>query len=96
MSPDFTKPTPLSRAFVMSVPESSGVYSLLDDRGAVLFIGVAASGRLRQRIHSHLDRRDIPEAAAFCFKPVAAESDAEREQEDLILQYMPRYNSQAR
>jgi excinuclease UvrABC nuclease subunit len=75
------------------VPESAGTYQLFDKNGAVLFVGSAGEGRLRQTLMSHLERRDVPEVSTFTYKLHYSESAANRERDDLIATHMPRYNS---
>jgi len=93
MSTDFTRPTPFSRTFVQSVPESAGTYQLFDRTGAVLFVGSAAEGRLRQKLMAHVERQDVPDVSTFTYKLHYSESAANRDRDDLVAMLMPRYNS---
>ncbi len=81
------------------LPDSPGIYKMLDDRGVVIYVGKAKS--LKKRVRSYfqgVDRHDIKtrhlvgNISAIETIVVRSESDALILEAQLIKEYKPRYN----
>ncbi len=85
-------------AYVRTLPDSPGVYRMLDDKGNVLYVGKAKS--LKKRVGNyaksggHNDRitRMIAETAEMLFVTTASEIEALLLESNLIKRLKPRYN----
>jgi excinuclease ABC subunit C len=90
------------RRFLTTLPNSPGVYRMIDAKGEVLYVGKARSLKARvgsyARGHGHSTRitRMIAETAAMEFVTTATEIEALLLEVNLIKQLKPRYNVQLR
>src|SRR3712207_73378 len=90
------------RRFWATLPNSPGVYRMIDPKGDVLYVGKARSLKARvgsyARGHGHSNRiaRMIAETAAMEFVTTATEIEALLLEVNLIKQLKPRYNVQLR
>src|ERR687893_789711 len=90
------------RRFWATLPNSPGVYRMIDQKGDVLYVGKARSLKARvgsyARGHGHSNRiaRMIAETAAMEFVTTATEIEALLLEVNLIKQLKPRYNVQLR
>jgi excinuclease ABC subunit C len=90
------------RRFLATLPNSPGVYRMIDAKGEVLYVGKARSLKARvgsyARGHGHSTRiaRMIAETAAMEFVTTATEIEALLLEVNLIKQLKPRYNVQLR
>ncbi|MGD0191820.1 MAG: excinuclease ABC subunit UvrC [Rhizomicrobium sp.] len=86
------------RAYLKTLPDSPGVYRMIDAKGNVLYVGKAKS--LRKRVSSYvktgglIDRiaRVVAETAEMIFVTTASESEALLLESNLIKRLKPRYN----
>jgi excinuclease ABC subunit C len=86
------------QAYLKALPDSPGVYRMVDARGEVLYVGKAKS--LRKRVASyaksggHNERisRMIAETAEMIFLTTASETEALLLESNLIKRLKPRYN----
>ncbi|MBD3676815.1 MAG: excinuclease ABC subunit UvrC [Rhodobacteraceae bacterium] len=86
------------RAYLKTLDNSSGVYRMLDETGAVLYVGKARS--LKKRVasyakptgHSARIARMISETASMMFLTTGTETEALLLEQNLIKQLKPRYN----
>jgi excinuclease ABC subunit C len=86
------------RAYLKTLPDSPGVYRMLDAKGNVLYVGKAKS--LKKRVSSYvktgglIDRiaRVVAETAEMLFVTTASESEALLLESNLIKRLKPRYN----
>jgi excinuclease ABC subunit C len=85
-------------AYVKSLPDASGVYRMLDAKGAVLYVGKAKSLKKRVAAYAksggHTERiaRMISETADMLFVTTASEVEALLLESNLIKRLKPRYN----
>jgi excinuclease ABC subunit C len=85
-------------AYVKSLPDASGVYRMLDAKGAVLYVGKAKSLKKRVAAYAksggHTERiaRMIFETADMLFVTTASEVEALLLESNLIKRLKPRYN----
>jgi len=85
-------------ACAKSLPDASGVYRMLDAKGAVLYVGKAKSLKKRVAAYAksggHTDRiaRMISETADMLFVTTASEVEALLLESNLIKRLKPRYN----
>jgi excinuclease ABC subunit C len=90
------------RRFWAALPNSPGVYRMIDTKGDVLYVGKARSLKARvgsyTRGHGHSNRiaRMVAETAAMEFVTTATEIEALLLEVNLIKQLKPRYNVQLR
>ncbi|MFA5581424.1 MAG: excinuclease ABC subunit UvrC [Paracoccaceae bacterium] len=103
---DATEPIPKSplrghariAAYLRTLDNSPGVYRMLDEKGAVLYVGKARA--LRKRVgnyanpagHSGRIARMISETASMMFLTTRTEAEALLLEQNLIKQLKPRYN----
>jgi excinuclease ABC subunit C len=86
------------RTYLKGLPDSPGVYRMLDGRGEVLYVGKARSLRKRvsayARPHGHAPRiaRMVAATAAMMFLTTETETEALLLEQNLIKQLRPRYN----
>jgi excinuclease ABC subunit C len=86
------------QAYLKTLPDSPGVYRMLDSKGNVLYVGKAKS--LRKRVASYVkpgglvDRiaRVVAETAEMLFVTTASETEALLLESNLIKRLKPRYN----
>jgi len=86
------------QSYLRTLDNSPGVYRMLDDRGAVLYVGKARN--LKKRVsnyakptgHSGRIARMIGETAAMMFLTTRTETEALLLEQNLIKQLKPRYN----
>ncbi len=86
------------RSYLQSLDNSPGVYRMLDDRGAVLYVGKARN--LKKRVssyakptgHSARIARMISATASMMFLTTNTETEALLLEQNLIKQLKPRYN----
>jgi excinuclease ABC subunit C len=86
------------QAYLKTLPDSPGVYRMLDAKGNVLYVGKAKS--LKKRVASyvktggHIDRiaRMIADTAEMLFVTTASEIEALLLESNLIKRLRPRYN----
>jgi len=91
-----------SRALVQSLPESPGVYRMLNEQGVPLYVGKARN--LRARVGSYFSRSAKPSRIAVMLRQVTAidvtvthtEIEALLLENNLIKALKPRYNIQLR
>jgi len=85
-------------AYLRQIDNSPGVYRMLDDKGAVLYVGKARN--LKKRVssyakpvgHSGRIERMISETRSMMFLTTATETEALLLEQNLIKQLKPRYN----
>ena len=85
-------------SYLRSLDNSPGVYRMLDDKGAVLYVGKARN--LKKRVanyakpagHSGRIARMIDETASMMFLTTRTETEALLLEQNLIKQLKPRYN----
>ncbi len=85
-------------AYLKMLPDSPGVYRMLDSRGNVLYVGKAKS--LKKRVSSYVKTgglteriaRVVAETAEMLFVTTASETEALLLESNLIKQLKPRYN----
>ncbi|KKL70849.1 hypothetical protein LCGC14_2100800 [marine sediment metagenome] len=86
------------QSYLRTLDNSPGVYRMLDDKGAVLYVGKARN--LRKRVsnyakptgHSGRIARMIRETASMMFLTTRTETEALLLEQNLIKQLKPRYN----
>jgi len=86
------------QAYLKTLPDTPGVYRMMDAKGNVLYVGKAKS--LKKRVASyvktggHLDRiaRMIADTAEMLFVTTASETEALLLESNLIKRLRPRYN----
>ena len=86
------------QAYLKTLPDSPGVYRMLDAKGGVLYVGKAKS--LKKRVSSYVktggltDRiaRVVAETAEMLFVTTASETEALLLESNLIKRLKPRYN----
>src|SRR6201988_157475 len=86
------------QAYLKTLPDSPGVYRMLDAKGNVLYVGKAKS--LKKRVASyvkaggHIDRiaRMIADTAEMLFVTTASETEALLLESNLIKRLRPRFN----
>ena len=86
------------QSYLNSLDNSPGVYRMLDDKGAVLYVGKARN--LKKRVsnyakaggHSGRIARMISETASMMFLTTRTETEALLLEQNLIKQLKPRYN----
>ena len=81
-----------SKINVSGVPNQSGVYELIDQKGDVTYVGMAGPGRLQDRLKEHLTARDVPGIRRFRFLPTTRTKDAHFEEDRRIVWKKPRHN----
>lgn len=90
--------TEVIRHFWTTLPQSPGVYRMLDARGDVLYVGKAKSLKsrvgsyARGQAHSNRIARMIGETSSMEFVTTATETEALLLEANLIKQLKPRYN----
>ena len=90
--------TEVIRHFWATLPQSPGVYRMLDARGDVLYVGKAKSLKARVgsyargQAHSNRIARMIGETSSMEFVTTATETEALLLEANLIKQLKPRYN----
>jgi len=67
---------------IILIPETVGVYELLDGRGQVIYIGHAKN--LRSRLLEHLREGDVPGVERFRYAEHRSVEEAQETEEELI------------
>jgi excinuclease ABC subunit C len=86
------------KAFVRTLPASPGVYRMLDEHGAVIYVGKARNLRARVNTYTRLEgnpvriQRMIAATRAMEFVTTQTESEAMLLEANLIKRLRPRYN----
>src|SRR5919107_1833328 len=86
------------RGVLKTLPQTPGVYRMLDRKGDALYVGKARSLKSRVQTYTHLAglsnriRRMISETASFEIVETATEAEALLLECNLIKRLMPRYN----
>ncbi|MBV0910894.1 excinuclease ABC subunit UvrC [Anianabacter salinae] len=86
------------QSYLKTLPVSPGVYRMLDDKGAVLYVGKArnlkarVSNYARPSGHSPRIARMIADTASMMFLTTRTETEALLLEQNLIKQLKPRYN----
>jgi len=86
------------QSYLKGLESSPGVYRMLDEKGAVLYVGKARNLKARvssySRLHGHTPRisRMIRDTASMMFLTTTTETEALLLEQNLIKQLRPRYN----
>ncbi|MCH8063729.1 MAG: GIY-YIG nuclease family protein [Chloroflexi bacterium] len=86
----------LSTRNLEDVPEQSGVYNLINQKGEIIYTGSAGAGRLRARLEEHLSSGDVRGARKFQTRPLSSTAEARRVEAALIERNKPRENKRGK
>ncbi|MCH7654300.1 MAG: GIY-YIG nuclease family protein [Chloroflexi bacterium] len=86
----------LSKSNLEDVPEQSGVYNLLNQKGEIIYTGSASAGRLKSRLSEHLSSASVKDAKKFQTRPLSSTAEARRVEAALIERHKPRENKRGK
>ena len=81
---------------INNIPNICGVYVLRDNTtiGGILYVGMARTGRFKERILEHFNSGDIPGVRFFDWYQTKTEEDASALERFWISKYIPPHNKQ--
>ena len=81
---------PLKAEFVQVIPNTNGVYILMDEDKTITYVDV--TDNLQENLTQHLAENDLPNVQYFMCYEMISEAEARRFEAKLIAEYLPHYN----
>ncbi len=86
----------ISKRNLQDVHDQSGVYNLKNQKGEIIYTGLAGAGRLKCRLNEHLSSGDVRGAKKFQTRPMSSKAEAKRVEAALIKRNRPRENKRGK
>jgi len=77
-----------------AVPAVIGVYCLRDINQAIVYIGSAESGQLKEKLNGHFNKNDVPNVYYFDWYQTSSENEAFVVEQEWVAKFKPRHNTQ--